>query len=836
MKNCSSKKFIEYRKKVFGEIFSGKENMENLGQNFLRVVGKAIISMLKQIPILGAPIEVADDVGQEVQNIIAEQDMHKIEDRVRQLEEASECSAEVVKKIVLEVFAEIKQKGNDKGLQKQSLSNKESLINKDRARALSIEMVEAVTDIMVAMPSNIKQKVAATLRHARKNGTSPSTALPLAAETSTPSEREQFYLGLIPRRRPRYRVGNEVPYKLGWIMEELLGIGGFGEVWKIREEETNMLQAIKLCLEPSYQELWKHEARTITKLKGIGHHANIVEVLDLQLKKDPYWIMLEYIEGGTLESYLRSFGGPIPLERALQLFEQICQGMADAHKLGIVHRDLKPGNILLSKEGIAKITDFGIGKIIAHETCKESSQKQANTLTLRGYGTLRYMSPEQQQLFDPDTSDDVYSLAMVLYDMLVGNSRESGQMYKSVLRKLSKKPSLELIDIMERCLGEIREYRISHAGVLLEEIQRINGGGISKNSTQIEKFEQVNKNPKSAEQDKKLVEAETEIAKQKAEIERIQKELTQLTEQKKAELARQKEIELVEQKKAELAKQKEELAQLAEQKKAELAKQKKELAELTQTKTKSSIPGLTFLSKKTYTCGGITNTVEEYRHDQTGMEFALIPGGSFDMGSNESNNEKPVHKVTLSPYLISKTEVTQDVWQKIMGNNPSNFKEGDNYPVEYVSWNDCQEFCKKTGLQLPTEAQWENACRAGTTTKWYFGDNEKELGEYAWYEKNSGGGLFSIGRTHPVAQKKPNAFGLYDMMGNVWEWCEDWYGTYSSSAATDPVGPNTGSGRVGRGGSWFNTADYCRASYRFRCAPSCRYNDLGFRVVVFLKP
>ncbi len=777
----------------------------------MRVAAKAIIILLKQIPILGAPIVIADDVNQEVQLMIDEQDTHEIEDRVKQLKEASECPPKVVKQLVSDVFAEIRQKENSDGLKNQLLSNKETLITKDRTSALSPSMMDAVADIMVAMPSNIKQKVSTTLRHAKQNGTNPRAVLPIASETNTPSEREQFYLSLIPRRRPKYKAGNEVPYKLGWTMEELLGIGGFGEVWKIREEETNMLQAIKLCLDPSYQELWKYEAKTITKLKEIGHHENIIDVLDLQLKQKPYWIVLEYMESGTLESYLRSFGGPMPLEKALLLFEQICQGMSDAHKLGIVHRDIKPGNILLTKEGIAKITDFGIGKIVANESCKENIKKQVNTLTLRGYGTLRYMSQEQQNLLEPDPSDDVYSLAMVLYDMLVGSNQETVQIFKSVLRRLPQKAPPELIEIMEKCLGEPRKYRIPNASELLKEIQKINISNIAEAKKRAEKTRLIEIKRQQ----------EEEIAEIKKQTEQLEEEKRQIEEAKRqAELAKEEA-----KKQAELAK--EEAKQLMK-----LEEEKQHQDEEKNCKTNDGISGFKFLQEASYSCGGTTNEVKEYCHEITGLEFVLIPGGTFSMGITDSeSNENPIHKATLSPYLISKTEVIQKVWQKIMGNNPSHFKKGDNYPVECVSWEDCQEFCKKSGLQLPTETQWEYAYRAGMITKWYFGDNENELSNYAWYNSNSNN------QTHPVAQKKPNGFGIYDMAGNVWEWCQDWYeeNYYANSESIDPVGPNTGSHRIIRGGGWGSGASFCGASSRSRDIPSRQRHNLGFRVVFCLK-
>jgi len=168
-----------------------------------------------------------------------------------------------------------------------------------------------------------------------------------------------------------------------------------------------------------------------------------------------------------------------------------------------------------------------------------------------------------------------------------------------------------------------------------------------------------------------------------------------------------------------------------------------------------------------------------------------------------------------------------------MGSNPSHFNNGgDDCPVEQVSWDDAQEFIRKLNqkegadnYRLPTEAEWEYACRAGSTTAYCFGDDESRLKEYAWYDKNSDS------KTHPVGLLKPNAWGLYDMHGNVWEWCQDWYGDYPSDAATDPIGATVGSYRVLRGGSWSYFARYCRAAYRDAYSPGGRRNYYGFRLV-----
>jgi formylglycine-generating enzyme required for sulfatase activity len=240
----------------------------------------------------------------------------------------------------------------------------------------------------------------------------------------------------------------------------------------------------------------------------------------------------------------------------------------------------------------------------------------------------------------------------------------------------------------------------------------------------------------------------------------------------------------------------------------------------------STPEGFTYLHERTYTYGGQSHTVKEYRHNQTGMGFVLIPGGTFQMGDNEWHWAKPMHTVSIKPFLMSKYETTQAVWQKIMQSDPSNFK-GANRPVEQVSWNDCQTFCQKTGLQLPSEAQWEYACRAGTTSKWYFGDSESQLGEYAWYSSNSGS------QTHDVGGRQPNAFGLYDMSGNVWEWCQDWYHDNYNGASTDGSAweSPTGSGRVDRGGSWDDVPRLCRSALRGGYDPGFRNIYLGVRFV-----
>ncbi len=211
------------------------------------------------------------------------------------------------------------------------------------------------------------------------------------------------------------------------------------------------------------------------------------------------------------------------------------------------------------------------------------------------------------------------------------------------------------------------------------------------------------------------------------------------------------------------------------------------------------------------------------------IEMLLVPAGTFTMGCSPGDaecgsDESPAHQVTLTnAFYMGKTEVTQAQWTAKMGSNPSYFSgssDSPSRPVEQVSWDTIQNFNSATGLRLPTEAEWEFACRAGTTTARY-----GVLNDIAWYNGNAGG------TTHAVATKLPNALGLYDTLGNVWEWCQDWYGSYSSGSVTNPTGPATGSPRLLRGGDWLDFSTYCRGSQRYGYYPYDAYYNIGFRAV-----
>ena len=219
------------------------------------------------------------------------------------------------------------------------------------------------------------------------------------------------------------------------------------------------------------------------------------------------------------------------------------------------------------------------------------------------------------------------------------------------------------------------------------------------------------------------------------------------------------------------------------------------------------------------------------------IELIKVEAGNFTMGATSANekpdeNEKPAHEITLSQnYYIGKYEVTQEVWKAVMGNNPSKFK-GNNLPVEMVSWKDCQKFIDKlnriTGehFRLPSEAEWEYAARGGNKSNGYLYSGSDNLDEVAWYNENSGK------RTHNVGTKKANELGIYDMSGNVMEWCQDWFGFYTVSSRINPTGPNTGTLRINRGGCWYSYPWYCRSLSRNKISPDDSYFNLGFRLAL----
>ena len=513
-----------------------------------------------------------------------------------------------------------------------------------------------------------------------------------------------------------------------------------------------------------------HEAQQLV----LFSHPNIVRVFDIFEHNQTAYMVMEFVAGETLKHKIQREGA-MDATDAIKLFDQLLDAVEEVHRKGMLHRDIKPDNIMLTPGGRLVLIDFG--------SARDFTEGQTSTQT--AMVTPGYAPPEQYSTRNQrGTYTDIYALGATLYYLLTG-----------------EKP----IAATERQLEELvppHEIKfdinlsISRAIIKSMELRPVN------RFQQVKEFRakmaESPKSPKPPNPTKWLDHlmygllfifmmcmvliyvnylskpTAEEKARAEAEAQRIADSMMQAMEAEKAAA--------------------EEAATASQQ-------------------NNSSI--LNKLLK----------------------DMAYVAGGTFTMGctaeqADECNgSEKPAHQVILNAFFIGKYEVTQAQWYEVMGNNPSYFSGCNNCPVEKVSWNEVQDFIRKlnqkTGknFRLPTEAEWEFAARGGNQSRAYKYAGSDNINEVAWYYDNAGN------KTHPVGQKSPNELGLYDMSGNVWEWCNDWYGNYTSTGDNNPSGPVRGSYRVFRGGSWNYGAIHCRSAYRINLSPDDRDNFIGFRLV-----
>ena len=624
---------------------------------------------------------------------------------------------------------------------------------------------------------------------------------------------------------------------------DVLGKGGMGEVYLAENTLMHKKYALKvlppdLSSDSNFIARFKIEARVMSDL----NHPNIVHVNYIGSHNGLYYLVMDFVgndesQPQTLEDLLQE-KGKLSEQQTIKLLKQICSALDYAHNHrgdGVVHRDLKPANILIDHDGSAKIADFGLAKLVGDEYL-HSIIDQSMRLTMAGgtspadmslgdmktmsdkpqsskrstagslLGTYEYMAPEQQEDQEATVQSDIYSLGLILYRMLTGRKAKGRFKLPSELG-CSKKWDA----VIDRCLEHYPQDRFKSAqdilvGLTVAKSSKFRwvmvaltcvviGGGIMVSVTDSEKVEPV-----------QIVENDTQ-AEQQADADRLAREKLALAEQNKLALEK-----------------------IAQEKKA----QREESARLKQQQEEGT--RIAALKKKQ---GNLPGEGENWTVPGLNMDFVYVDNGSFQMGSNSGDaDEKPVHRVTISkPFWMGKYEVTQSEYQELMGSNPSHFK-GSRNPVEIVSWNDVVSYCQKLtarerragrlpegySYQLPTEAQWKFAARGGNKSRGYMYSGSDSLGSVGWNGDNSGS------KTHSVGQKQANELGLYDMSGNVYEWCYDWYGSYSSSSTTDPDGPSSASGRVIRGGGWAGGASDCRAAVRSSYLPDYSIINLGFRV------
>jgi formylglycine-generating enzyme required for sulfatase activity/predicted Ser/Thr protein kinase len=600
-----------------------------------------------------------------------------------------------------------------------------------------------------------------------------------------------------------------------YIVEGLIGRGGMGSVYLASHVHLGTKAALKVLLEqysddPTIKNRFINEARLLHELR----HPNVVEQREFFEENGRLVLVMEYVDGRGLDRMIGHEVGPIPWEKALPLFIQILDGIGYAHSKGIIHRDIKPANILVSKDGKVKITDLGIAKIAG---------QKGMTRTGTQMGTLYYESPEQiKGAKDVDQRSDIYSLGMTLYEMLAGrlpfddagDTSEFQIMNSIVNRETHLDPRKYyphipewLVEVVQKATNLNPEKRFQSCEVFKRVLEKHGNLSVSESGYWSVRVASAAQAPLSV---SKLI--STGSSSSVSSEDRCPKCSSSI----------EKEMEFCMKCGTDLQKN--------------CPACDKKIRWFAEFCPKCG----TNIGEKLASIVAQSMPLAQSAAPLPGMNFVKIPGGSFMMGSppeekDHSDSESPVHRVSVKPFELLSTPVTQGIWQSVMGKNPSCF-QGENNPVETVSWEDCQKFIdnlnKKKGLshtyRLPSEAEWEYACRAGTTTRFYWGsiDSKSTIGQYCWYDGNSNN------TTHPVGQKLPNAWGLYDMSGNVWEWCEDEYSKSYSGAPTDgsPWVSPSGSYRVFRGGGWCNGAGFCRSADRALFSPVNRDNDLGFRL------
>ena len=548
------------------------------------------------------------------------------------------------------------------------------------------------------------------------------------------------------------------------------------------------------------------EAKTIFRL----NHPNIVRIHDVFEENGTAYYVMEYIEGESLGDMVKRRGA-IPEAEALDYVKDVASALEYIHSKNINHLDIKPGNLMKRKEdGKVLVIDFGVAKQYDLATSQGTTTTPVGIS--HGYSPAEQYRKNGVQSFSPQS--DVYALAATLFKLLTGSTPPEAMEIQD-----------EGLPVAELQAKQISRPVISAIAMAMKgHHERTQSVAEFMSNLKSEDTQDTVVFPDATGTGRKRKETEEKAAKEKAKVERKRKETEEKATKKKATFV----VTIVV------------VAIVAIWLMIPSNKNKveEELAKITEVSYSNGISSnknkveeeLAKITEASYSKGILTVNGIKYN-------MVWVEGGTFRMGatseqgSDAESDEKPVHSVTLSGYYIGKTEVTQALWKAVMDDNPSIFN-GDNLPVDCVSWDDCQVFVRKlnslTGqnFRLPTEAEWEFACRGGNNSLGYKYSGSDNIDNVAWYDGNSGD------KTYPVATKSANELGIYDMSGNVWEWCCDWYGDYTSGAQTNPKGPESGSGRVDRGGCWNYGARCCRSSIRNRGNPSNRINGLGLRLAL----
>lgn len=725
---------------------------------------------------------------------------------------------------------------------------------------------------------------------------------PAASETNgvSPSNDETIAKPISPKTdaRPGEPPAGIIP---GYQINREIAQGGQGIVFDAIHEATGRRIALKLLFGSATSQRDRARFDREVQILASLQHPNIIDIIDRGTLPDgSFYLAMPYIAGRPLDAWMAVHNervsertGREALGQVLKVFLKVCDAVNAAHLRGVVHRDLKPNNIIVDDHDEPHILDFGLAK-----TAFEPSNSGPMTMTGQFLGSLPWASPEQADgnAASLDVRSDVYSLGVILYQMLTGTFpyEVAGNMRdilnniatvkppppSSVLTTAMKqatqpktksyknrhRPKSELnatIDaIVLKALAKRREDRYQNAGELAQEIERYlagkpvmaEGGATTARTAKMRTwvgiggmlvllliaFVALSKStpvettlnlpsikPADAASPPAAAPVTPQSSPNPSNISADQQRITTLLDQ-----ARSKDN----------VKQGRTALSLLD----DLLKLDPSNPEAISLQAKIS---------KYYPPAAIGDRWA----NSVGMKFTYIPAGEFLMGGDQAPEivaglgggeavwyqvEHPRARVRITrPFLMGTTEITQRQYKAVMGENPSFFSGDESLPVESVSWDDAVAFCKKLSekenveYRLPTEAEWEYACRAGSTTPFSTGetigtDEANYHGEYVYANGRPGA---NRRKPTPSGNFPPNRWGLYDMHGNVWEWCADWYGKYSATPNENPSGPTLGKTRITRGGSWENNPWHCRSAYRdATSSPAVRKITIGFRVVCVL--
>ena len=573
---------------------------------------------------------------------------------------------------------------------------------------------------------------------------------------------------------------------------EQIGRGGMGVVWKARDTVGDRLVALKFV--PRDLQRFESEMQRVRDMFGKVHSLNHQSICPLYGLENGgpqfgHYLVMKYLEGETLYEYVvradRKRKG-FPLSQVATLLTRVAKALDYAHRYDVIHRDIKPSNIFLVNTGKGvevQVIDFGLADEI------KASLTRVSQLTFNISGTRPYMAPEQWRGHRQTAATDQYALGIVAYELLAGYlpfDIKDTELLRLAVMQDTPEPIKKIPEAanaaIRKAMAKDKEDRFESCVAFVKALETPYDLVLEKNH--VESKSQSSPAPSA----RLAVVCSLCLF---GFLSFVVLWLFGVSVRTNPSLS----------------------SSLAIQD----GKQSGDRMELT-----------------------IQNVKYPFRWCTSGVLMMGSPADEADRDEDETR-----HQVTLTQgFWFLETPVTQEMWESVMGNNPSRFK-GKRLPVENVSWEDCQEYIGRlnrleakslngTKFSLPTEAQWEYACRAGTTTPFHFGNTLN--GDKANCNGNSPYGTTTKGRylqkTSEPGSYPPNAWGLNDMHGNVWEWCSDWYGAYPSGDVTDPVGASTGSTRVLRGGGWDDLAKYCRSALRDYYEPSVRNGNTGLRLAL----